>query len=199
MLVLAVAAAVGIFLAAGLTGCETPGEVERAAVQPPLLPELQAKAALLPELPPNLVQPDVRLAWDPVTEKGFYAYRLYWGTNSRDYSSRLETEYTEKAMPPIAPGVTTYFAVTSVLTNGLESPFSAEVSYTLPKDEPPPPSPPLSNVVLWIAVEASKDLRAWREITNLSVRWPALGKQQEFFRPGRIRIAKEGEESVGGN
>jgi hypothetical protein len=76
---------------------------------------------------------NVSLAWDPNTESGLAGYKVYYGTASRNYSSTLNVgNWTTCTISGLAEGTTYYFAVTAYDTSGLESPYSAEVTYKVP-------------------------------------------------------------------
>ncbi len=76
----------------------------------------------------------VTLAWNPSTDINVIGYVLYWGTNSGVYSSNvplgLVTNYT---VTTLQPGRTYYFAATTIAAGGLQSTFSAEVAYLVPR------------------------------------------------------------------
>lgn len=86
----------------------------------------------------------VTLAWDPSPSGGIAAYRIYYGVASRTYTNTLSfgTALTG-SVSNLVDGKTYYFAATAVSTNGLESDFSTEVSYSVPLPVPPgAPAPP---------------------------------------------------------
>jgi hypothetical protein len=57
-------------------------------------------------------------------------YRIYYGTNSGSYStSVIVGNVTSNTITGLAAGVTYFIAVTACGTNGIESPFSAEISF----------------------------------------------------------------------
>lgn len=75
------------------------------------------------------------LSWDAVP--GASGYKLYYGTHSRDYgitplAVTAQADATTATAAPLDPGQTYYFAVTAYDANGGESPYSNEVSATLP-------------------------------------------------------------------
>jgi hypothetical protein len=100
-------------------------------------------AGLMPTNPP----PQVRLAWDPVTDQvGVSNYNVYWGVGSRTYTNvNASGGSTNWTVTLPARGVTYYFAVTTVDANGLESDFSTEVSYTV---APLPTAPNLHPLII---------------------------------------------------
>lgn len=73
----------------------------------------------------------VQLAWDSNPDPTVAGYRLYWGTASQSYSFVDDTgRATSAIVSNLVPGAVYFFAVTDYDTNGLESDFSPEVSYT---------------------------------------------------------------------
>lgn len=86
-------------------------------------------------LPVSAAQ-SVTLAWNPNTETNLAGYRLYYGLASRSYSSIVPVivPSTQATVANVQPGQTYYFAVTAYTTDGLESDYSDEVSYTVPGD-----------------------------------------------------------------
>jgi len=80
------------------------------------------------------------LAWDPETNSAVAGYRLYYGTASRTYSAISDAgSSTQKTISNLTNGVTYRFAVTAYDTRGVESDFSAEVSYTAGSTTTNPP------------------------------------------------------------
>jgi hypothetical protein len=76
----------------------------------------------------------VTLAWSPpIPNLTIAGYRLYYGTSSHNYSTMLDLgNVTSGTITGLTAGQTWYFAVTAYNVVGLESPFSGELSYTLP-------------------------------------------------------------------
>jgi hypothetical protein len=73
----------------------------------------------------------VTLAWNPDTASGLAGYRLYQGVSSGSYTNQLTLGNTTNAtVSGLAMGVNYFFALTAYTTNGLESPFSNEITYT---------------------------------------------------------------------
>ena len=77
------------------------------------------------------------LSWGAVTEVPISGYRVYFGTSPRTYAQALGAgiwagnvlSYTASGLKT---GVTYYFAVTSVDSNGVESTYSSEASKLIP-------------------------------------------------------------------
>jgi len=77
--------------------------------------------------------PSVTLAWNPSQANNIGGYRLYVGLSSHTYATTLDVgASTNATLSNLTPGTTYFFAVTAYDTNRLESPFSGEISYTVP-------------------------------------------------------------------
>jgi len=75
----------------------------------------------------------ITLAWDASTDPAVAGYYLYEGVASRTYTNKINAgAATSVTVSNLIPGVTYYFAVTDYSTNGMESAYSAELSYTAP-------------------------------------------------------------------
>jgi hypothetical protein len=73
----------------------------------------------------------IQLAWNPSPDPAVAGYRLYWGTASGSYSFVYDAgSATSAVVSNLAPGGVYFFAATDYDTNGLESDFSTEVSFT---------------------------------------------------------------------
>ena len=77
-----------------------------------------------PDAPINYVT----LAWNPNPERNIVAYNIYYGRASGTYSRLLTVTETTVTIS-IKGRKTTYFAVTALDENGLESDFSNEVHW----------------------------------------------------------------------
>jgi hypothetical protein len=85
-------------------------------------------------------QSRVTLAWDPSPGGAIAGYRLYDGVASRTYTNIIDAgNVTTQAVSGLTAGVTYFFAVTAYDTNGLQSDYSSELSYTVPLPTNPPP------------------------------------------------------------
>jgi hypothetical protein len=75
----------------------------------------------------------VTLAWDPSPDP-IQRYVIHYGKSSRSYSGNTNagTKLTQ-TVQNLIEGETYYFAATAIGTNSLESDFSNEVVYTVPK------------------------------------------------------------------
>jgi hypothetical protein len=79
------------------------------------------------------VTSSVTLAWDPNPSPEVAGYRLYEGLVSGVYTTVIDVgDSTSVTASNLICGATYYFAVTDYDNNGLESPFSSEISYTVP-------------------------------------------------------------------
>jgi len=86
----------------------------------------------------------ITLGWDPNSEPDIASYRVYVGTESRQYAQYFEALPGEEngfVLPADFPnGVTHYFAITALNWGGLESTYSNEVrsdGVTNPGNNPP--------------------------------------------------------------
>ena len=85
-------------------------------------------------------QSSVTLAWEASTAGGISGYRLHWGGASRTYTNVINAgNTTTGTVSGLAVGATYFFAVTAYATNGLESDYSTEVSYAVPRPTNAPP------------------------------------------------------------
>src|SRR5215471_9428230 len=92
-----------------------------------------ACASLLEAVAVSATLPSVTLAWNPSPASNIAGYRLYLGLSSGNYATSLDVGATTNAtLANLTPGTTYFFAVTAYDTNRLESPFSGEISYTVP-------------------------------------------------------------------
>ena len=119
----------------------------------------------------------VTLAWDPNPESDLKEYRLHIGIASRNYQVSipvgLVTTFTVTDLPA---GVTTYFALTAINHDGLESDYSEEVLFA--------PKPPGDGQLTFIqratdfqvtlngtpattyTIQTSSNLRDWTVVTT---------------------------------
>jgi hypothetical protein len=122
----------------------------------------------------------VTLAWTASTDTNVAGYNLYYGGASGDYTSEVSCgSATTATVSGLMPGATYYFAVTSYSFLGVESVFSAEVSYTVPG----PPAglqfsvTPAGQFVLTgtglasqtYEIQATQDLQTWTVIGTVTV------------------------------
>ena len=85
--------------------------------------------------------PSVTIRWIPSTDQDVVAYNVYQGTASGCYVNVTTYQgpvgLTNAVVTGLTRGATYYFAVTAIDMLGLESVFSNEVSYKVPKVNPP--------------------------------------------------------------
>lgn len=75
----------------------------------------------------------VRVSWNPNTESDLEGYRVFCGTSSRSYEKTVTVgRVTSIEVSGLSSGVTYYFAVKAFDFSGNESPYSDEVSITIP-------------------------------------------------------------------
>jgi hypothetical protein len=97
---------------------------------------------------PSTTTTNVNLIWDYnfITNAEVNAFRLYYGVNTNinnwdgtNIVSRIYTNFisvgttTNATITNLARGFTYYFGVTALSTNGLESDYSNEAIYIIPK------------------------------------------------------------------
>jgi hypothetical protein len=75
----------------------------------------------------------VTLTWSPSTSRGIMNYNLYCGVASGNYTDEMAVGETNNVtVSELVPGTTYYFAVEAEDTNGVDSPFSNEIKYSVP-------------------------------------------------------------------
>jgi hypothetical protein len=167
---------------------------------PPPVPGLSAaapQARAIPTKPaPQVVTgllvvsnpaPAVTLAWEPSASSNVISYTVYWGAASGGYTNNasvVPAQPTNNTATVILParGVTFYFAATAKGSNGLESAFSNEVSYTPPL----PPAPPAMRTVVVLVVENKTNLNDQWSDGGLPVYASGPDAARKFW---RLRIA----------
>jgi hypothetical protein len=76
----------------------------------------------------------VTLAWDANSEPDLAGYKVYYGVSSRVYPFAVVAgNVTSLTLSNLQEGVTYYFAATAYNSAGLESDFSAEINYIVPR------------------------------------------------------------------
>ncbi|MGO8838670.1 MAG: fibronectin type III domain-containing protein [Limisphaerales bacterium] len=87
---------------------------------------------------PALASSSVTLAWSPGTDPNIAGYNIYYGGASGTYTNKLSVgDVTSATISGLVEGKTYYFAATTYSATGLESPFSSEISYQVPPNQPP--------------------------------------------------------------
>src|SRR5262245_61895468 len=77
------------------------------------------------------------LAWDPETNPAVVGYALYYGPAAGNYTSRIDVgNVTSYTVTNLTEGATYHFAVTAYDASHTESPFSNDVSGTIPYSAP---------------------------------------------------------------
>ncbi len=119
------------------------------------------------------------LGWNPSAPSATASYNLYYGTNSGNYTTKLNLgNVTTAAVSNLNAGTTYYFSVTTVATNGVESAFSSEITYLPPgvlalSQRVHPSDPMLLNFPVapghWYEVQASTDMQNWATIGQTAV------------------------------
>lgn len=82
----------------------------------------------------------VTLAWDANQESNISGYRVHYGTVAKPYSSALDVSSPAATITSLKKGSTYTFAVTALDIDGVESTYSAPVSYTVGSSTLIPPS-----------------------------------------------------------
>lgn len=88
---------------------------------------------ILAALSPTVQAAGVTLAWIPSPDPAVAGYNLYYGGTSGTYTNKVSVGLATSAVTSgLLVGVTYYFAATTYNAAGVESPFSSQVSYTVP-------------------------------------------------------------------
>ena len=78
-------------------------------------------------------QANVTLGWNASSSSGITGYKIYVGGASSSYTNFVSVgNVVQGTVPNLVVGGTYYFAVTAVDVVGLESPYSGQISYTVP-------------------------------------------------------------------
>jgi len=83
----------------------------------------------------------VTLAWNPSTSTNVVGYDINCGLASGDYTNTFYVDganSTNTTITGLVEGATYYFAAVAVNAVGVASPFSNEISYSVPANAPPP-------------------------------------------------------------
>jgi hypothetical protein len=122
---------------------------------------------------------NVTLNWDASNSSNITGYHVYYGTTSGIYSYKVNAgNTTAVTITNLAPGVTYYFVATSQDANGNQSPYSGEVSLTIPSilTMTPAASPGKAASIQfsvatghWYEVQATTDLQNWSSIWQSAV------------------------------
>lgn len=102
-------------------------------------------ALSLPVFSQEAQSAQITLAWNANSESDVAGYKIYYGTASRVYSTVVDVgRWTNCVISGLQNGITYFFTATAYDTQGNESGFSAEISYTVPAGASPSPDPPPS-------------------------------------------------------
>lgn len=117
---------------------------------------------------------DVTLEWDPSGDTNVVGYAVYYGTNSGNYTARVDAGGTNAiTVPGLTEGVTYYFAVTAYDAVGDETDPSNEIAYIvpgvlflIPATNPWDPVRITFPVAFphWYELQATTDLQSWTTI-----------------------------------
>jgi hypothetical protein len=143
------------------------------------------------------------LAWNKSSDKKVTGYFLYYGTESGNYTSKINfpKQTTAAKVPGLKEGQTYYFAVASYDAQGVESVPSKEVTFIVPgalvlspRSNPGDPARVKFPVAPkhWYEIQATQDLHNWVTIAkttkataNAWVEYADAGAsacQQRFYR-----------------
>ena len=85
---------------------------------------------------------EITLAWDANTEPDLAGYKIYYGTDSRDYGEPIDVgDVTKVTLVGFETGKTYYFAATAYDEDDNESAYSEELVNTF--DNGTKPNPPM--------------------------------------------------------
>lgn len=148
----------------------------------------------------------VTLAWNPDSGTNNVAgYAVYSGTNSSNYSSRLDTgTNTTATVSGLKEGLTYYFAVTAYNTAKVESAPSAPITYLVPGILALTPAAKPGNPVTIkfpvapghsYTVQATVDMKTWTNLwqtgTSTSNAWVSFqDSQSSSFRKRFYRLTR---------
>jgi len=123
----------------------------------------------------------IGLTWSPNTNSSAAGYNVYYGTASQSYSGMVNVgNVTNATISGLVAGVTYYFSATTYDSQGGQSGFSNETSYTVPAAPAPTQmSSAMSagQMILTVtgaagsthSIEASQDLVVWTVIGTVTV------------------------------
>ncbi|MGO9476364.1 MAG: Ig-like domain-containing protein, partial [Limisphaerales bacterium] len=102
----------------------------------------------------------MNLAWNPTTDSTVVGFNIYYGGASATYTNEFSVGMaTNATISGLVPGATYYFAATTYNAAGLESPFSAEISYLVPPIVPVGNQPPTLNAIGSFSVNENAGLQ----------------------------------------
>jgi hypothetical protein len=120
------------------------------------------------------------LAWDASPNAEIVGYHLYYGAASGNYTDSIViSNVTSVAISGLSVGVTYYFAITAIGTDGQESGFSGEISYlqAFPGAQMQIQAMDSGQFLLTVAgmtghtydIEATEDFSAWTVIGTVTL------------------------------
>jgi hypothetical protein len=155
----------------------------------------------------------VALAWEPSPCDCLVGYTVYYGSQSGVYTNRIWFDnVTNATITGLSAGVVYYFAATATDSEGLESDFSNEVTYSVPLWLSPPAITLLTAgqiSVFGLAVPrasydllASQDLAVWRVAATVTAdadgvyqaNVPGGTNSAEFYRLLPLSTRESGDE-----
>ena len=116
------------------------------------------------------------LAWDAHPDPAVTGFRVHYGTASGNYTDSITVaDVTTTTVPGLEDGVTYFFAITALNTDGLESGFSNEISFQPGQQEANLSIGASGGIVLTITgligqqydIEATQDLKTWILISTV--------------------------------
>ncbi|HXR48942.1 MAG TPA: fibronectin type III domain-containing protein [Candidatus Limnocylindrales bacterium] len=140
----------------------------------------------------------VTLAWSPVTNADLAGYNVYYGPASHTYTNITSVgNVTNATISGLVEGGTYYFAATALSTAGLESGYSAEVSYSVTTTLPAVQLQvtPAKQFILTITgtightynIQASQNLITWTVIGSVTV---GAGGSSNFTDTNAVSFSK---------
>ncbi|MGD0614730.1 MAG: Ig-like domain-containing protein, partial [Verrucomicrobiota bacterium] len=111
------------------------------------------------------------MAWDPSPDTNVVGYNVYYGVASRTYTNIVDVgDVTNATISGLVEGTTYYFAVTAYNILGMESAYSAEVSYTVPASTGTGNQAPTLNAIASLTINSNTGL-----IPNPTVNYSSPG------------------------
>ena len=108
---------------------------------------------------------NITLAWSPSTDPSVVGYNIYYGGASGNYTNMLSAgNATNITVSGLVEGAIYNFAATTYNKSGIQSPFSNEVSYSVPTSAAAVNQPPTLNLINSLNVNEN----AGPQIVNLS-------------------------------
>ena len=149
---------------------------------------------------PVLASRSIVLGWDRSADPTVAGYSVYCGTNSGQYTLRVDaSNQTAAKLTNLQEGITYYFAITAYDTNGVESALSPEVSFIVPGFLQLSQASMSSGAMLilfpvapphWYEIQASSDLQTWMTLGQTDVvtanEWTSFADFQSSTLPRRF-------------